>query len=589
MMLQNNLSVGLPMCGTAGHVYDDPNTDKFWEFVERQIKVCTEEHDNCRACDRQAETAGLLPTRLIQLDTPTERELSIRLVDTHEEPDMHGKTYVALSHRWGEKMPITTTRETFSVRKFDIPWNSLSLTFQDAIRVALRIGIHLIWIDSLCIIQGDKDDWEIEAAKMASIYRSAFAVISATSANGPHDGFLDREASYAPVRGTTVTEEPFELYLRRSRLHHGYFTGSNDALEPGDHALLSRAWCFQERLLGTRVIHFVKDDIIFECLHGAVCQCGGLPRHRSIESSNARRYVDSLRCSTCGAESVSVTDNSWQREHAEGCSAIVFSAWEDIVADYSKTSITFPADWLPALSGIANQLSEQVKSRYFAGLWGNNILDGLLWVPCENRESSRQPRNQSKAYIAPSWSWAGVQKEVSYAYLRQKARGSPRYYPEFDINNSDCVLDSHHNPFGTVSAGWLRLKGPALPATLAALADRKPPLIRGKLQTDGIPNADRADLMDFIADDPVTLQGRVGHRVWLLPVVQRSTRDTWSLALVLAEPFSMTSKGRSGVDDLPDTVRNHHTVLQRVGLMESYCHDDLQHDRYSEEIDFYLI
>ncbi|KAK1502880.1 hypothetical protein CTAM01_04869 [Colletotrichum tamarilloi] len=37
---------------------------------------------------------------------------------------------------------------------------SLSKTFQDAVLVTRRLGIKYIWIDSLCIIQDSKLDWE---------------------------------------------------------------------------------------------------------------------------------------------------------------------------------------------------------------------------------------------------------------------------------------------------------------------------------------------------------------------------------------------------------------------------------------------
>jgi hypothetical protein len=37
-----------------------------------------------------------------------------------------------------------------------------------------------IWIDSLCIIQDKVEDWQIEAAKMGSIYRHSFCNIAAT-------------------------------------------------------------------------------------------------------------------------------------------------------------------------------------------------------------------------------------------------------------------------------------------------------------------------------------------------------------------------------------------------------------------------
>ncbi|PVH93058.1 heterokaryon incompatibility, partial [Periconia macrospinosa] len=54
-----------------------------------------------------------------------------------------------------------------------IPWHSLPRTFQDAIGLARKLGILFLWIDSLCIVQDDKRDWEEQSADMANIYQNA--------------------------------------------------------------------------------------------------------------------------------------------------------------------------------------------------------------------------------------------------------------------------------------------------------------------------------------------------------------------------------------------------------------------------------
>jgi len=67
-------------------------------------------------------------------------------------------TYAALSHCWGTSQPLTTTRATLQERCAGITWGSLPRVFQDAISLTRDLGIEYIWIDSLCIIQGDEMD-----------------------------------------------------------------------------------------------------------------------------------------------------------------------------------------------------------------------------------------------------------------------------------------------------------------------------------------------------------------------------------------------------------------------------------------------
>jgi len=36
--------------------------------------------------------------------------------------------------------------------------------------VTLELGVRYLWVDTLCVIQDDLDDWNREAALMADVY-----------------------------------------------------------------------------------------------------------------------------------------------------------------------------------------------------------------------------------------------------------------------------------------------------------------------------------------------------------------------------------------------------------------------------------
>lgn len=40
------------------------------------------------------------------------------------------------------------------------------------------LGVQYLWIDSLCILQGDSDDWEDQAARMDVIYGNSLFTIA---------------------------------------------------------------------------------------------------------------------------------------------------------------------------------------------------------------------------------------------------------------------------------------------------------------------------------------------------------------------------------------------------------------------------
>ena len=95
--------------------------------------------------------------------------------------------FVCLSHCWGSPSvrPIQTTKRSISQHRKRIPFTHLSLTFKDAVRITRDLGQRYLWIDSLCIVQDDEQDWVKEASKMPNIYGAAMLTLAALkSADG---------------------------------------------------------------------------------------------------------------------------------------------------------------------------------------------------------------------------------------------------------------------------------------------------------------------------------------------------------------------------------------------------------------------
>jgi hypothetical protein len=91
--------------------------------------------------------------------------------------------YVALSHCWGRpsKLPLTTRMANLSQHLQRISFSDLPLTFKDAVKLTLNLGHRYLWIDSLCIVQDDPEDWLREASKVGSVYGNALVTLSALS------------------------------------------------------------------------------------------------------------------------------------------------------------------------------------------------------------------------------------------------------------------------------------------------------------------------------------------------------------------------------------------------------------------------
>jgi hypothetical protein len=165
--------------------------------------------------------------------------------------------YLALSHCWGKGITLRTTTTTLDSFRISIAWESLPKTFQHAIQVTRELGFGFLWIDSLCIIQDDPEDWNVESAKMAGIYNIATLTIMAASASDSQGGCFqspspDVEAVHIPY---TAGDGTTELSISLSQPPLGY----RKAVSLGP--LFQRAWVFQEQLLSKRKLIFAKDQL----------------------------------------------------------------------------------------------------------------------------------------------------------------------------------------------------------------------------------------------------------------------------------------------------------------------------------------
>lgn len=152
---------------------------------------------------RRSQPSGealFVPTRL--LDVGTIANPWIRLVgDTHKER-VQGP-YTTLSHMWGipmgDRFQLTNENYDQFCQRIDETDPKLTLTFRQGIQVTRRIGIRYLWIDSICINQGDPDDFVRESTKMEEIYRNSYCNIAAVdSENGSHGLFRTRSPKDLP-------------------------------------------------------------------------------------------------------------------------------------------------------------------------------------------------------------------------------------------------------------------------------------------------------------------------------------------------------------------------------------------------------
>ncbi|TEY43180.1 hypothetical protein BOTCAL_0376g00120 [Botryotinia calthae] len=358
---------------------------------------CIQKHEACKS-----NKHGTLPTRLIFVG-----EESPRLVFTSDYQER--VRYATLSHSWGSYKPIVLTSENIDQLTKEISLKILPKTLNDAISITQKLGIDFLWVDTLCIIQNDEDDWQKESALMSSIYGGSVITIAASSARDSSKGCFLKPPNFSGGLRARITDGGHQ------RVQDFFVTKEYDRSTLRAH-LGTRAWALQEKMLSPRTIHFGD--------RGAFWECRSLIASEFFPAGFPCRFVHPLVCRT--------------REF-EG-------RWPQIVDLYSAANLTYGKDKLPALSGIAKLESDHSGDQYLAGMWRRKIEEQLCWRLWGFKASGRPP------WRAPSWSWASIDGRLSWPELSSGYLDT-RYAHVVDADTTPYG----QNPFGQVTDGFIRL------------------------------------------------------------------------------------------------------------------------------------
>jgi hypothetical protein len=327
----------------------------------------------CRDVDK--EPLAQLPKRVIDVANSSD-PLFVHLREVAGSQDDTLGRYVCLSHRWGQSTkPMTTTTATLQSRLQGIKLRDLTQTFRNAIAITRRLGVKYIWIDSLCILQDSRDDWEEESSKMGLYYRSSWLTIGAGMIG---DGLF---AERTPPKPYCKLVMPISNTNPQTRSNI-YFSQEPHAMpiraigSPDQSPLYSRGWTLQEEILSPRFLSFEPTQVYFRC----------------------SQYVDF----ECGYRTLI---NKWKSLASQHLASK--DLWVRVVEDFSSRTLTINSDKLPALSGLAQVYQEIWNDTYLAGLWQTQIWKHLLWY-------AKTPKRESE-YLGPTWSWVSVDSPVIFA------------------------------------------------------------------------------------------------------------------------------------------------------------------------------
>lgn len=452
-------------------------------------------------------TRSFYPARLISLETvkavvatdgsSSTRDSSEAMVNIVETKSWSGpggaeagynggnKEYVTLSHCWGGDIRQKLTRGNYKQYTQGILVHELPKTFQDAVYFAASMeDVGYLWIDSLCIIQNDIEDWLLQSATMDRVYSETFLNLSATASLNSHGGlFRHRDCTLLEEEEVLLNIEGLPLAYDRKSVPTGQYDREchflrqcivkdasfwDNTVDRGP--VNSRGWVLQERLMSPRVLHFCLNQVGWECA------CSQIKRDPADEgqtqkgSANHRSRYDSI---VEGIQQFSPHASSGAGANAP-LSYTHLDIWADIVNAYTRTAITDEQDIFLALSGIAKVLAEKLQCAYIAGLWRTNLASQLLWYvePVYHAldRSFSNPAALPKKHPdrAPTFSWAAI-NVTGHGITYPKSTQS-----DLVIHIEDTSIETlTDNEFGIVSKARIFLQVQLFEARLISASNNR--------------------------------------------------------------------------------------------------------------------
>lgn len=215
---------------------------------------------------------------------------------------------------------------------------------------------------------------------MADIYGGCEFALSALSSSKVAERIL-RDRKLQPVALGTVDafygtwHDSVKLFARRR---------PRSIKEEFRHCPLNRrGWPLQEKILAPAVLHYGRDQLMWECN----------TKHLCSETGEVEDILDVV---------IRISDKRGVNEY-EGSRGL----WGSIVTEFTKRNITYARDRLLAISGIASRLRKDgtLSGRYVAGLWEADLEFQLVWQAISDYPIIHGECEPPPVHI-PTWSWA---------------------------------------------------------------------------------------------------------------------------------------------------------------------------------------
>jgi len=337
------------------------------------LNNCHQQHDTCKTLNSD----GLHSIRLIDIKS---RSIVPYPTDCHVD-------YIALSYVWGGISPK-------SFGPGPLP-EKLPSTIEDAIEVTRQLKMLYLWVDYVCIDQGDPVHKETQISLMDDIYSCAFATIISLNGESANDGIPRVGANDQGIPQATVhcggenkiisKMPPLERQLRHS-------------------TWATRGWTFQEGILSHRRLIFTRHQVYFSC--------------NTLNCSESIGNLDST--DTTINVSRGLCDAALQNPLAQGSKSLMslIEVYGHIISSCANRKLSDQSDALNTVLGILKMLKRlYFPEGFYYGLPQAYFRHALLWRRGMKYQFEGHHHSFTRRADFPSWSVAGWQWNVPISWF----------------------------------------------------------------------------------------------------------------------------------------------------------------------------
>jgi hypothetical protein len=355
-------------------------------FVQECISLCQKQHG----------TSCCLPTENIK---------NMKLLDCRALKIVHGKgcvPYIALSYVWGNQGKASA----FKYNGTSLRLNSLPKTIQDSITFTRRLGYQYLWIDQICIDQGNDIEFQQQIMQMDKIYTQADLTIIAEAGDDANFGLpginSSRDNGQSTIDFGTLQLFPIPLSYK------------SQYEESKKSKWTQRGWTLQEGFLSRRKIFFTKTQVTYECRECTIPESIRV-RSAQFQCSNANETGVLL-----SAKKTMLMNESHTRRNDKH---LMLNQYLELITSFTSRNLSHDSDSFSAFAGIAsyfNNLNPPIPHLHGIPIsipddtTTPNLLkaanSGLLWYHDRLGWQPHNLRLQNAPYrraLFPSWTWVG--------------------------------------------------------------------------------------------------------------------------------------------------------------------------------------